>query len=283
MVILLLAVALGWVALYDSNRFVVREYVFRHGRIKKPLTLVFLSDLHNKQYGPGNIRLLEAIEALNPQAILVGGDMLVARPGRAIDTPLTLLEPLAAKYPLFYAYGNHEYRLELYPEKYKDMHQRYALALHAMGIRLLRNRGEVFGDSGVAVYGLEIEREYYRRFVLPQLPVSKVEAALGEASDTHFNLLLAHNPDYFPQYARWGAELTLSGHIHGGVVRLFGKGLLSPRIHLWPRYDGGVFSQGERHMVVSRGLGMHTPPFRLWNPAELVCLRLLPEVDGSGE
>ncbi|MCM1569376.1 MAG: hypothetical protein NC081_08015 [Roseburia sp.] len=102
---------------------------------------------------------------------------------------------------------------------------------------------------------------------------------LGQPSDGKYTILLAHKPDYFPQYAAWGANLTLAGHVHGGVVRVpfWGKGVLSPDIRLFPEYDGGIFRKGQAVMLVSRGLGYHTIPFRLFNPAEL------PVLDFKGE
>ena len=76
---------------------------------------------------------------------------------------------------------------------------------------------------------------------------------------------------HFENYAKSGVDLVLSGHVHGGIVRVpfWGKGVLSPNVRLFPRYDGGIFHKGESTMLVDRGLGEHTIPFRLFNPAEL--------------
>ena len=98
-----------------------------------------------------------------------------------------------------------------------------------------------------------------------------LEGLLPEGRQDCFQILLAHNPDYFPAYAAWGADLVLSGHLHGGVIRLpLLGGVISPRLHLFPHYDGGKFTCGNSTMIVSRGLGMHTIPFRFNNPGELV-------------
>ena len=98
-----------------------------------------------------------------------------------------------------------------------------------------------------------------------------LDELLPEQRTDCFQILLAHNPDYFPEYAAWGADLVLSGHLHGGVARLpLLGGVVSPRLHFFPRYDGGKFTHGNSVMIVSRGLGMHTIPFRFNNPGELV-------------
>ena len=109
---------------------------------------------------------------------------------------------------------------------------------------------------------------------------SELEAFLLEANfikknRPKYNILLMHNPDYFPNAAQWGTDLVLSGHVHGGIVRIPGwKGVASPNIRFFPKYDGGKFEEGESVMILSRGLGVHTIPFRLFNPGELIVLDL---------
>lgn len=90
-----------------------------------------------------------------------------------------------------------------------------------------------------------------------------------------YNILLAHNPNYFPVYARWGADLTFSGHIHGGMIRLpFVGGLLSPETLLFPKYDGGSYQIEDKTMILSRGLGRGSMGLRLFNSPEIVTVTL---------
>lgn len=103
-----------------------------------------------------------------------------------------------------------------------------------------------------------------------------VEGLLGKSRRDCFELLIAHNPDYFDNYAKWGADLTVSGHVHGGIMRLpVLGGVISPMLRLFPKYDGGLFEKDGRQMILSRGLGMHTIPVRIFNPGELVVIHLL--------
>lgn len=98
---------------------------------------------------------------------------------------------------------------------------------------------------------------------------------LGNPEKKCFNLLIAHNPDYFDAYADWGADLTVSGHVHGGLMRLpFLGGVISPKLRLFPHYDGGRFEKDGKEMILSRGLGTHTLPIRIFNPGEMVVIRL---------
>ena len=105
------------------------------------------------------------------------------------------------------------------------------------------------------------------------MPAEEIREALGEPAEGAYRILLAHNPDYFSAYAQWGADLTLSGHLHGGMVRLpkIG-GLISPNWTLFPKYDHGLYTIEEKKMIVSAGLGSHTIKLRINNPPELVVL-----------
>ena len=121
-------------------------------------------------------------------------------------------------------------------------------------------------------------RFYYKRFRNIYMSGEYVDSLIGKAEKEAYQILLAHNPEYFDTYAVWGADLILSGHVHGGIMRLpvFG-GVLSPKLVFFPKYDGGHFAKNGSHMVLSRGLGMHTIPIRIFNPAELVIVHLRPK------
>lgn len=260
-----------WFMLYDSNRFVIRTHEITDGRIRGSLRAVVLADLHNKCYGKGNERLLEAIRACEPDCVIIAGDMLTAKPGKDFGTALHLLEELVRDYPVYYGNGNHEHRLKLYPRSYGDMAERYEAALRGMGIERMVNSHVLLQSHGIAIYGSEIDKFYYKRFRVQHMDPDYLDGILGRPDPNVYNILIAHDPDYFPCYAKWGADLTVSGHVHGGIVRVpfWGKGVASPGIRLFPEYDGGIFHEERKTMLLSRGLGEHTIPFRLFNPGEL--------------
>lgn len=260
-----------WFMLFDSNRFVIRTHEITDDRIRKPLRAAVLADLHNKRYGRDNVKLLEEIDACRPDCIFIAGDMLTAKPGRSMDVALHVVEELSKKYPVYYGNGNHEHRLKLYPQVYGDMAQRYEEALQEIGVERLVNCHVSLREHGIVIYGLEIDKFYYKRFKTQYMAPDYLKQLLGKPDPDSYNVLIAHDPDYFPQYGEWGADLTLAGHVHGGIVRVpfWGKGLASPNIRLFPKYDGGIFLEKGRTMVLSRGLGMHTIPFRIFNPGEL--------------
>ena len=262
-----------WIMLYDGTRFVVRKHTIKSPKLTGSYRAVVLADLHNKKYGKGNQLLIQAIEEHNPDGIWIVGDMLTAKPGKSLEPATEILTALAAKYPIFYANGNHEHRLKLYPKTYGDMAERYAESLEKIGIQPLVNSCKELEELNITIYGAEIDKLYYKRFIIPHMEAEYLTENLGKPCTEKYTVLLAHNPDFFPVYAQWGADLVLSGHVHGGMVRIPGwRGVVSPNIRFFPKYDGGRFEEGKSTMILSRGLGMHTIPVRIFNPGELIVI-----------
>ncbi len=261
----------------DMNRFVVREYTFASDKVTKEITFAFLSDLHDKKYGKNNGKLTEAIGKVNPDVLLVGGDMIVASPEEPNQNAKKLMQTLAEDYRIYHGMGNHEYRSDLYREKYGEMYDEYSRPLLNKGVTFLRNEAVLLEEYNIEIRGVEIDRKYYKRFTVRHMDESYLEEILGKNNGSHYEILLAHNPDYFKQYKDYGADLTLSGHVHGGLIRMpLMGGIASPAVRFFPKYDGGLFTEDKSNMVVSRGLGTHTLPVRIFNPAELVVIRIKP-------
>ena len=270
-----------WVILYDTHRFVTVKYHFFSPLIKQPTRFVMISDLHGCQYGRENSQLLAAIKEARPDMIVIAGDVITADIHEKFDKTMDFLKQLKEQHPVYYAYGNHEQKISLY-KNYKDMGERFEKALAETGIKPLRNTHVDIADRGLAIYGLEIEHDYYKRAAVRALPDHYIEKLLGHQKEDSYTVLLAHNPEYFPDYAEWGANLVLSGHMHGGIIRVpFLGGFISPSLRLFPKYDGGLFTDEKTSMVLGRGLGSHTPKVRLFNPAELIIVELEPETTGE--
>jgi predicted MPP superfamily phosphohydrolase len=287
-----------WILLYDTNRFVITGVELTDSRIKAPCRAVVVSDLHDKRFGKENEKLLEEIRAEEPDLILIAGDILTAHPHEKLKTAETFLTELSKIAPICYGNGNHEHRAKLYPETYGDLAKDYADLLSRVGIAPLVNESTCLEQYGIRVWGSEIDKHYYKRLTIPKMEPSYLMDLLGEPDPTEYNILLAHNPDYFQEYAAWKADLVLSGHVHGGIVRIPFyeknpeyrgekkngpcwrlKGMLSPNVRFFPKYDGGRFEKNGTTMLVSRGLGTHTIPFRFLNPGELIVLELTPGTD----
>lgn len=288
MAAILVMVLLIIVEIYRENKsFVTRIYDIESDafQLKEPHNIVFVSDLHNHKYGKNNEQLLEAIKEQQPEFILVGGDIPIAKKGYELNTAISFIESLTRDYKVYYSNGNHEYRMRLYPEQYGEMYKIYTHAIKEAGVEYLLNESRTILLEGnrIDIVGLEIEREFYKRFFHKKLQKEDVARLVGRKNENAYTILLAHNPEYFEAYAKWGAELTLSGHVHGGVIRFpFLGGVISPSLELFPKYDGGRKREFGKEMIISRGLGVHTIPIRLFNPAELVVLRMQP-FQGQGK
>lgn len=270
-IVIILIIFLLTVGIMDSNRFVVREYTVKSDKLKKNHDFLFLSDQHLKEYGKGNCKLIKTLDTLNYEGIFIAGDMITSNKSN-YDTALKLLKKLSEKSPVFYSYGNHETKAKKYKASFKE----YEKELLNAGVRIYDNEKIAFEDFDI--YALTIGLKYYARFKKICLPAGYMESCIGKCDKERFSVLLAHNPDYFESYAEWGANLTLSGHIHGGIIRLpFIGGLLSPKVTFFPKYDGGEFDRNSNKMLVNRGLGSHFVFLRLFNPAEVLIIHLLKE------
>lgn len=243
----------------------------------KGCRIAFLCDLHNNEYGDGNEELLTEIRKQKPDLVFVGGDMLTAKPKENFEVSLKILKTLAKEYSIFYALGNHEYRLRIYPEKYGNMYNIYMGEVKKMGIQVLHNDKALIEINGGKfwVYGLEIDKKYYSRLSQTDMNKQYIKKELGLLAKNEFAVLLAHNPTYFPVYAEWGVDLALSGHNHGGMIRLpLVGGIISPQMTLFPKYDMGEFKEGDSTMILSGGLGSHTIKLRVFNLPQLVIIDL---------
>ncbi len=241
----------------------------RHAGPASRLRIVHLSDLHGKRFGRGERdRLVRTVRGCLPDLIAVSGDVLDHR--RDVTTrAIEELRALAAIAPVVVCRGNHD----LCPRQWDEL----GAALRGEAVHLLQNDLLVLQVAGVplVVAGVE-ERAVYREDEEAWL------AALGDLADrasacSHPRILLAHRPDYISRYAKTGFALSLSGHAHGGQVRIPGVGALwAPDQGFLPRHAEGIHQSDGFTAVVSRGLGPSTFPFRIANPPQVILLECEP-------
>lgn len=295
--------AAGFAAAWrDGHRFVIRRYRISSPKIRRKTTMVFLTDLHSQTYGKRNDPdgpngpILRAVRSIQPDAVVIGGDMIVAREA-SLDRPgwmevsLDLAEELAREFPVYLAEGNHEAQLASgrHEGRYLRQYLGYDQAMENLGVCRLHNRfadlsakeAETAADTGIRLYGLDLDTETYRKLWPYHLCREQVEEKIGKPDPDRFCVVLAHNPKFFPVYAAWGADLVLSGHVHGGIVRLGtdGPGLLSPDWHFFPEYTGGEYHArkedgSKASMILSCGTGTHSLHLRLMNPGEITVVEL---------
>ena len=272
------AAGLAW-SRYERGHFVTEESVFSSSNIRRPAVLVFLSDLHDNAFGEKNENLLEEIKRIHPDAVLIGGDTMVIKPGRAdLSRTRELLQEISRlSCPVFYANGNHEQRMQRDRGVYGAMYDEFRELLADYQVEYLKNKTVSWRDD-IAVSGVDIAWKYYQDFHPDSMTPSYLTRRLGNADPDKFQILLAHSPLFFDAYADWGADLSLAGHFHGGTIRIPGLGgVMTPQYQFFHPYCGGVFEQNGRWMLVSRGLGTHSINIRIGNRPQLAVIRLEPK------
>ena len=280
--ILLIGCFLLLIGLFVDNRF-IRTTTWDITLPNLPASfegtrIVHLSDLHNARFGKDNERLLAAVADARPDLVVMTGD-LVSSGDTDISPSLDLMEQLSQAYETLFCMGNHE---QIRDWLGRDGPDGIGALLTERGVTVLDNDSwqwqretaqiRISGYTA-ALYEYADETGKATAHVAEEDP-APLFRALGMPNQD-VQLLLAHNPDYLPRYAAWGASLVLSGHLHGGVVRIPGMGgLLSPSREWFPEYDAGIFREGKTQMVVSRGLGNSVIPIRVLNAPEVVVITL---------
>ncbi len=237
------------------------------------MVLLLIGDLHETTYGDHNADLVRACADVKPDLILCPGDMLTAGCPERMHIPVDLLAALAGSAPVFMSPGNHETKIRAFP----GIHRKYMQALRKAGVHMLANRGEEFAVRGnrISLTGLELPVKKYRKLRVPRLSAEELKELIGEVPEEGFRILLAHNPAFTARYLSWGADLTVCGHYHGGIMRLSGnRCLVSPYGLPFPKYGYGLVEEAGSSVIITSGLGDHGMPLRINDPTEIVVIRL---------
>lgn len=258
-------IIIGWLLIIAAvaldEGITVPRYEIASDKIKKPLRIVLLTDFHSSSYGEEQQVLTDVIDRQSPDIILLAGDIAEnIRPHKRTEE---LLEKIAGKYPCFYTVGNHE-EWSGECEKIKEMFRTY-------GVTVLEGDSEIldFEEQKIRISGAD-----------NSLPLEQYKACCENAGDDIFTVFMSHRPDLVNMYSGMGFDLVVSGHAHGGQVRIPGllNGLYAPNQGLFPKYAGGryLLSDNSTEMIVSRGLCKNILP-RVFDPPEVVVIDL---VDG---
>ena len=227
--------------------------------------IVVVADLQSTEFGENNERLFSAIAAEQPEYIFLVGDLTDRFRGQPEGYIETVADGLTAIAPTFYVTGNHEWALGGVRELKTALTQRGVTVLSNQFLTLER------GGSTIVLSGIDDPNGYADQKTPEQL-AAEVYAAHGDP----FWMLLAHRNDRFAdQYSLLGADLVISGHAHGGIIRLpFTDGLFSHDMSLFPEYTAGLYEANGSALFVTRGLGNSGPSFRLFNRPEVAVLTL---------
>ncbi len=310
--VFILICILGLIEIYrETHTFRVKEHSASLEKLGNGhLTIALLSDLHGRVYDPVNRRLQQCVIDSDPDLIISAGDMMIHREEHMISDMEAFYVELAEKFyalpgrndgvcRMFYTFGNHEKRGQRY-DNIRVMLDDTLKRLEACPMHTLRNEYETItvGGRDYEITGLDIPMDHYRHGHAKPVDgtllkgMKPLRSEEGEEADTdHFEpgidipesavrILISHHPDIWDFAAAKGYDLTLSGHIHGGMVWLpWIGGLITPQLKIGSRMAKGCFKKDGKVLVVSAGLGDHKKTLRFNNPAELVILHL----SGEGE
>ena len=246
-----------------DSRLKTVTYEIVSDEVESPVTLAVLADLHGCSYGEGQRELLDAVSKVQPDAVLMLGDIVDdVMPEK---NAWTTVSALSEEYPCYYVTGNHEWRTDA---------ERICDEMSELGITVLRGDCTelVVGEMVLTLCGLDdpdagLWQEQWERLE---------ETVEGDA----FTVLLSHRPERVEDYESLGTDLVVAGHAHGGQWRIPGvlNGLLAPHQGLFPPYAGGMYPLEETTMVVSRGLARESTLVpRIFNRPEMVLIDLLGE------
>ena len=234
--------------------------------------IVQISDLHNREFGRDQSRLLSEIRAAEPDIIVITGD-LTDRRTPDIETAMKFIRGAAEIAPVYYVTGNHEAWSEEFPELKKRIIESGIYFMDDKSAQIVR------ADQSVYIIGLS-DPAFFLAEYEPLSDTSNITRTLNSLSDPDsFQILLSHRPELIDIYKEQQIDLVFSGHTHGGQIRLpFIGALYAPDQGFFPEYAAGEYTEGSTVMIVSRGLGNNTyMPFRFMNRPEIVVLTLLSE------
>nr|WP_239075777.1 metallophosphoesterase [Listeria ivanovii] len=262
----------GWFA---GTRLTVKQYEMSSTKIAKEIKVVQLSDLHFSEFGDNNSKLISKVSELKPDVIAITGD-LFDKQGDSV--PKSLIKQLTKIAPVYFSPGNHEYDVEnAYETDYKPFLEEVGVIVLEDETATIDVNGQKFQMSGLrSSANLAYDYPYYEEGL----------AEIKKQQDpAYYQVLLSHMPDYFELYVANDFDLTLSGHTHGGIVRIpftnIGAIAPGPQRLILPDYVYGEHTKDGKTMIISAGLGagsFHQKAFpRLGNPYEIVEVMIKPK------
>lgn len=264
--VLAILVILTLIAL--DERLILRTYTVASPKLTAEVRLAVVTDFHSSDNADDVVAM---VASCAPDAVLMVGDMFdddIAN--RPTERTLSLMRQLSAQYPCYYVSGNHE----AWTGEMDALYQQTEEA----GVTVLRMSSGVLTVRGQRIALCGIPDPYEMVFSGAPDTEEQLRQALEDVDSADFTVLLAHRPELLAKYAQFPLDLVVSGHAHGGQVRIPGvlNGLYAPNQGWFPKLAGGAYTQGGTTLIVSRGLAVRTRLPRIFNRPEVVLVRCVP-------
>lgn len=261
MLVILMLIAL-------DERLILRTYTVVSPKLTAEVRLAVVTDFHSSDNADDVVAM---VTSCAPDAVLMVGDMFdddIAN--RPTERTLSLMRQLSAQYPCYYVSGNHE----AWTGEMDALYQQTEEA----GVKVLRMSSGVLTVRGQRIALCGIPDPYEMVFSGAPDTEEQLRQALEDVDSADFTVLLAHRPELLTKYAQFPLDLVVSGHAHGGQVRIPGvlNGLYAPNQGWFPKLAGGAYTQDGTTLIVSRGLAVRTRLPRIFNRPEVVLVRCVP-------
>lgn len=264
--VLAILVILTLIAL--DERLILRTYTVVSPKLTAEVRLAVVTDFHSSDNADDVVAM---VASCAPDAVLLVGDLFDDdTQNRPTERTLSLMRQLSALYPCYYVSGNHE----AWTGEMDALYQQTEEA----GVTVLRMSSGVLTVRGQRIALCGVPDPY--EMVLSGAPDTEeqLRQALEDVDSADFTVLLAHRPELLAKYAQFPLDLVVSGHAHGGQVRIPGvlNGLYAPNQGWFPKLAGGAYTQDGTTLIVSRGLAVRTRLPRIFNRTEVVLVRCVP-------
>lgn len=264
--VLAILVVLTLIAL--DERLILRTYTVVSPKLTTEVRLAVVTDFHSSDNADDVVAM---VASCAPDAVLLVGDLFdddIAN--RPTERTLSLMRQLSAQYPCYYVSGNHE----AWTGEMDALYQQTEEA----GVMVLRMSSGVLTVRGQRIALCGIPDPYEMVFSGAPDTEEQLRQALEDVDSADFTVLLAHRPELLAKYAQFPLDLVVSGHAHGGQVRIPGvlNGLYAPNQGWFPKLAGGAYTQNGTTLIVSRGLAVRTRLPRIFNRPEVVLVRCVP-------
>lgn len=264
--VLAILVALALIAL--DERLILRTYTVASPKLTAEVRLAVVTDFHSSDNADDVVAM---VASCAPDAMLMVGDMFDDdTANRPTERTLSLMRQLSAQYPCYYVSGNHE----AWTGEMDALYQQTEEA----GVTVLRMSSGVLTVRGQRIALCGVPDPYEMVFSGAPDTEEQLRQALEDVDSADFTVLLAHRPELLAKYAQFPVDLVVSGHAHGGQVRIPGvlNGLYAPNQGWFPKLAGGAYTQDGTTLIVSRGLAVRTRLPRIFNRPEVVLVRCVP-------
>ncbi|MFE4763842.1 metallophosphoesterase [Bacillus mycoides] len=272
-IILIIGILVGIsIFLYLQNNLIsITEVKITSSKIPssfKGYKILQISDLHNKKFGDNQDVLIKKVKNSNPDIIVITGDLIDSKSYDA-EISMQVIRELVKEYPIYFVTGNHEKWSGKYNSLEKELKKHHVTVLRNEHVSIRK------GEQEINLLGIDDPEFVIGNRTEGDIVKDEIIKAKIEMQPDRYNVLLSHRPEFIEEYADEQIDLVLSGHAHGGQVRLpFIGGLVAPNQGVLPKYTAGLYEKQNTSMIVSRGLGNSIIPQRIFNRPEIVVVQL---------